>query len=166
MSDAREAGFTLIEVIVCVALVASACVAALAVLPTLVRATQRDLVRDAASGVAQLELERIRAATAYYPASGVTPNHAYALNPSASYATTAHVHRTMCGGNAATTDVPLAVSDTYVAATDTVTITVSYPPDPCRPQTLAQLSISARVPPSLTIPGSTVTVPIGDPAIQ
>jgi prepilin-type N-terminal cleavage/methylation domain-containing protein len=167
MDDAdREAGFTLIEVVVCVALLVTACVAGMSVLPTLVHASQGDVLRDGATGLARAAIERVRAATAYYPATGYVANHAYALNASSSYVATVHVHRGWCGANQTTTDVPMNVSLAYDAPTDTVTATVQYPHTACDPSVTAQVVVSAQLAPSALAPGTPVTTPIGDPSQQ
>ena len=161
-----EAGFSLVEVVVCVALLIAACAAGLGVLPTLVHASQRDVIRDAATGLARVAIERVRAATAYYPAGGVAANHAYALNASSSYTATAHVHRGWCNAVQTMTDVQLGVALAYDAPTDTVTATVQYPPDPCDAAVHSQVVVSAQLAPSVLAPGTTVTTPIGDPSRQ
>ena len=168
MRDDRsgEAGFTLIEVLICVALVVSGCVVVLGLLPTLVRASQADLLRDAATNIARAEIERARAATAYYPVSGFTASHAYALNATAAYATSAHVHRDYCGAGTATTDVPMNVSDAYTAADDALTVTVLYPNNPCIDLGKRTVVLTAQLAPSALIPGTTVSGTIGDPALQ
>ena len=162
----REAGFSLVEVIVCVALLIAACAAGLGVLPTLVHASQRDVLRDAATDLARVAIERVRAATAYYPPGGAAANHAYALNASSSYTATAHVHRGWCVAGRTTTDVPLSVALAYDAPTDTVTATVQYPPNPCDATERSQVVVSAQLAPSVLAPGTTVTTPIGDPSQQ
>jgi hypothetical protein len=108
----------------------------------------------------------VRAATAYYPATGYVANHAYALNASSSYVATVHVHRGWCRANQTTTDVPMTVSLAYDAPTDTVTATVPYPRTACDPSVAAQIVVSAQLAPSALAPGRPVITPIGDPAQQ
>src|ERR1700733_2199203 len=107
MTDrAPEAGFGLLEVIVCVALLIAGSVLALALLPSLARASQAQLLRGAATGIARNAIERARAAAAYYPAAGVadatarvatTADHAWVLAPATTYVAAARVHRALCG---------------------------------------------------------------------
>jgi prepilin-type N-terminal cleavage/methylation domain-containing protein len=163
---APDAGFSLIEVLVCVALLTAACVAGLGVVPTLVHGAQRAIVRDAATNLARLAIERARAATAYYPASGYSANHTYALGTSASYSAAVRVHRTWCNAHAPTTDIAMDVALAYDAALDTVTATVSYPRDPCDVTRTDRVVVSASLGPSAWAPGSTVTTAIGDPTQQ
>ena len=68
---AGEAGFSLLEVVVCVALLIAGSVIALALLPSLARASQAELLRGAATDIARNAIERTRAAAAYYPAGAV-----------------------------------------------------------------------------------------------
>jgi prepilin-type N-terminal cleavage/methylation domain-containing protein len=170
MTDAKnrsgEAGFTLVEVVVCVALLVAACVASLSVLPTLVRSAQSDVLRDAATNLARAAIERVRAATAYYPAGGYTANHGYALNPASSYIATVHVHRGWCDASHATTDVPMSVALAYDAPSDTVTATVDYPRIACDTTVQSQVVVSAQLAPSDLAPGTVVSTAIGDPAQQ
>jgi len=163
---ADDEGFSLVEVVICVGLVVAACVASLAVVPTLVRASQSGIMRDAATGLARVAIERVRAATAYYPSTGATATHAYALNPSASYAAAVHVHRGWCDATHATTDVPMSVALTYDASTDTVSATVSYPRQACSTALDAQVMLSAPLAPSALAPGTVIVAPIDDPAQQ
>ena len=143
MRTDSERGFTLVELVVCVALLVAAGAGALAVLPVLVRTAQGGIVRDAALDAGRNVLERTRAAAAYYPAAlvgdsasraGATADHRWALGVNASYVSAARILRPLCGAAAAGVDVPLAVASTYDAATDRLTVTVTYPRDPCAPR--------------------------------
>ncbi len=162
----EDAGFTLVETVVCVALLVAACVAALALVPTLVHASASGILRDAATNVARAEIERVRAAAAYAPSTGYTPGHAFALNATAAYATTAHVHRSLCAAAQATTDVAMNVAVAYAAATDAVTVTVDYPRNACDPTVRESVALVAQLAPSALAPGTAVTVPVDDPAQQ
>jgi len=167
MADvAPDEGFTLIEVVVCVALMVAACVAGLGVLPTLAHASQDDVLRAAATTIARTAIDRARAVSAYYPAGGYQPNHAYAFNPSSTYTAAAHVHRAFCGASGSTTDVAMTVQLAYDATTDTVSATVHYPRSPCDPTTTATVSVNAQLMPSLLLPGTSITTAIGDPTQQ
>jgi prepilin-type N-terminal cleavage/methylation domain-containing protein len=162
----RDAGFTLVEVVVCVALLAAACVASVSVLPTLVRASQSGVMRDAATNLARTALERVRAATSYYPASGYSADHSYALAPSASYVAAVRVHRGWCDSAQTSAVVAMTVSLAYDAASDTVTATVAYPRTACQTTVLDRVALSAQLAPSALAPGTPVTAAIGDPARQ
>jgi type II secretory pathway pseudopilin PulG len=178
-TDARgktaEAGFGLLELIVCVALALIGSVLALALLPSLGRASQAQLLRGAATGIARNAIERARAAAAYYPAAGVadatarvatTADHAWVLAPTASYVAAARVHRAFCGTAAATTDVPMTVNLTYDAPSDTLTVAVSYPPDPCAAATQATVSLAAQLAPAAYAPQTRLSQAVDDPARQ
>jgi type II secretory pathway component PulJ len=108
-----EGGFTLLELVVCVALLVASGAGALAVLPALARSAQAGIVRDAALEAARNVLERTRAAAAYYPAALVgdpaarattTADHRWALGANATYASAARIVRPLCGIAAATAD--------------------------------------------------------------
>lgn len=172
---ASEAGFGLLEVVVCTALLIAGCVLALALLPSLARASQTGLLRAAATGIARNAIERARAAAAYYPPAAVgdpaaraaaTANHAWALAPGATYVAAAHVHRAFCGGTALATDVPMSVALTYDAASDTLSAAVSYPPDPCAAAILSTVTLSAQLAPASYAPQTQLPAAIADPAVQ
>jgi len=170
-----EAGFGLLEVVVSVALVVLGSVFALALLPSLVRASQAELLRGAATGVARNAIERARAAAAYYPAGAVndpaaraatTADHAWVLQSAAAYTAAVHVHRAFCGSAAATTDVPMDVSLLYDAPSDTLTVAVSYPRNPCVPAGRATVSLAGELAPSSYAPQTQLPAAIADPARQ
>jgi Tfp pilus assembly protein PilV len=172
---ASEAGFGLLEVIVCVALLVAGCVMTLSLVPPIVRGSQSGMMRAAATGVARNAIERIRAASAYYPPAivsepatraAVTANHIWVLQPAGQYVAAARIRRAVCGGTAATTDVPLPVSMAYDAASDTVTVSVSYPPNPCVPSATSTVTLSAQLAPAAYAPQTQLPAAIADPAAQ
>jgi Tfp pilus assembly protein PilV len=172
---AGEAGFSLLEVVVCVALLIAGSVIALALLPSLARASQAELLRGAATDIARNAIERTRAAAAYYPAGAVadaaarsatTADHAWVLQPRATYAAAARVHRRFCGTAAATTDVAMQVTMTYDAASDTLSVAVSYPPDPCNAATQSVISLAAQLAPASYAPQTQLPAAIADPVLQ
>lgn len=172
---ASEAGYSLLEVAVCVALLIAGSVLALALLPSLARASQAGLLRGAAGDIARNAIERARAAAAYYPAAAVadpqaraatTADHAWVLQPSATYVAAAHVHRAFCGTTAATSDVSMSVAMTYDAPSDTLTVAVSYPPNPCDTATRSAISFSAQLAPAGYAPQTRLPSAIADPALQ
>lgn len=175
MTASDERGFTLIELVVCVALLFGGAVVALSLLAPLARASQAGLIRGAATEIARNALERARAAAAYYAPAAVsdpaarataTSNHAWVLAPGATYAAAARVHRAFCGGSSPTTDVPVLVTSVYAAATDRLTVTVAYPPDPCTPQTTTTVTLAATLAPAQYAPQTQLTTTIADPAYQ
>lgn len=170
-----EAGFGLLEVIVCVALLVAGSVFALALLPSLMRASQAGLLRAAATELARNAIERARAAAAYYPPGGLadpatravtTADHAWALASGANYAAAARVRRALCGTSAAATDVPMNVTLAYDAPSDVLTVAVAYPPDPCVPATRSSITLSAQLAPAGYAPQTRLPSAIADPALQ
>jgi type II secretory pathway pseudopilin PulG len=163
---AHDEGFSLIEVVVCVALLIAATVAGLGVLPALAHASQAGIVRDAATTIARAALERVRAATAYYPAAGYQPDHTYALNAAATYTVAAHVHRAFCTTRETTTDVPMQVQLAYDAPADTLTATVRFPRNGCDATMNDSIAVTAQLAPSALAPGTSVSNSVGDPTQQ
>jgi Tfp pilus assembly protein FimT len=170
-----EAGYSLLEVVMCVALLIVGSVLALALLPAVARASQSQLMRGAATDIARNAIERARAAAAYYPPGAVadplaraatTAGHGWALAPAASYTAAAHVHRSFCGTAAATSDVAMRVTMTYDAPGDTLTVAVSYPPNPCDTATQSAISLSAQLAPASYAPQTQLPSAIADPALQ
>jgi Tfp pilus assembly protein PilV len=170
-----EAGFGLLEVIVCVALLTAGCVLTLALLPAVVRASQIGLVRGAATDVARNAIERVRAAGAYYPPAAmsdpstraaVTTNHAWALQPAAGYVAAARIEHALCGATGTTTDVALPVAIAYDALHDTLSVTVTYPPDPCVLAAMRSITLTAQLAPAAYAPQTQVPATIADPATQ
>jgi type II secretory pathway pseudopilin PulG len=172
---AGERGYSLLELLICVGLLVAGCVLALALLPGLVRRSQAELMRDAATQVARNAIERVRAAAAYYPAGAVsdpaaravtTADHAWALLPAASYLAAARVHGALCGSASPSTDVPMNVALRYDAPSDTLTVAVSYPPDPCAASVQATVSLAAQLAPASYAPQTVLQSAIADPALQ
>jgi Tfp pilus assembly protein PilV len=176
MIDRREDGFGLLEVIVCVALLVTGSVVALALVPPIVRASQAGLTRIAATDIARNAIERMRAASAYVPPAltadaavraNALAQHGWVLAPAATYVAAARIRRALCGNVAvATSDVPMTVTTAYDAASDTVTVAVAYPPNPCLPATIATVTLSARLTPAAFVPQSAITSALADPAVQ
>jgi type II secretory pathway pseudopilin PulG len=170
-----EAGFGLLELVVCIALLIAGSVLALGLLPSLARASQSGLMRVAAAGIARNAIERARAAAAYYPAGAVadpaartltTADHAWVFVPRASYAAAVRVHRALCGTTAATTDVPMTVTQTYDAPSDVLTVAVAYPPNPCVVAARSTLTLSAQLAPASYAPQTRLPAAIADPSTQ
>ena len=172
---AAEAGFTLIEVLVCVALLVMGSVLALAVFPSIARASQTDLVRDAATGIARNAIERTRAVAAYYPAAGVldatarattTADHAWAIGTTFRANVAARFHRSFCAAHGATTDVAMTLTTTYDRSSDTLVASVQYPPDPCDLTRQAQVTLTTQLAPAGYAPRTELRTPIADPDRQ
>jgi len=172
---AAEAGYSLLEVVMCVALLVAGSALALALLPGLARASQAQLLRGAAGEVARNAIERARAAAAYYPPGAVTDpraraaataGHAWVLAPTVTYAAAARVHRAYCGTAAATSDVSMSVTMSYDAPSDTLTVTVAYPPNPCDASAQSAVSLSAQLAPAAYAPQTQLPTAIADPALQ
>jgi Tfp pilus assembly protein PilV len=171
----HEAGFSLLEVIVCTGLLIAGAVLALAALPALARGSQTQVMREAATTVARNAIERARAAAAYDPPAAMADSaqraataatHAWALAPATTYASAVRVRRALCGGANASTDIAFDVTLTYDAASDAVTASVAYPPDPCAAQTRATVALTAVLAPAALAPQTRMLAPIADPAQQ
>lgn len=175
-TERDEGGYSLVELVVCIALLVTVAVAALGTLPVLARQAQAGLVRDAATDVARNALERVRAAVAYYPAALVadpasrrtaTADHRWALSASAAFASAARLARPPCGAATAPADIPLAVTTTYDATLDRLTVTVAFPRDPCTNGSGSDtVSASATLAPAQYAPQTELEAAIGDPALQ
>ena len=171
-----EAGTSLVELLVCVALLVAGTVIALGGLPALARSAQAGVVRDVATEVARNAIERVRAAGAYAPPAlvadpatraAVVANHGWAIAASASFASVARIRRSLCGSAGASVDVPLQVTTTYDAGTDRFAVSVAYPRDPCDPASPeATVTLAATLAPAQYAPQTLLRVPIGDPARQ
>jgi Tfp pilus assembly protein PilV len=170
-----EAGFSLIEAVICIALLACGCVAALAAFPPLIRNAEAGIVRAAATSIARNAIERVRAAVAYDPPGAVldpatraatTANHAWALAATSTYRTTARFSRSLCGTASATTDVPMTVTTTYAASADMLTVTVQYPRSPCVPSNLTSVSLATPLAPAADAPQTTLRTGVADPERQ
>ena len=152
-ADESERGFSLIEVVLCVALLAAGSLAALGVLPGLVRSSQAGLLRNAAAEVGRNAIERVRAAVAYYPAdagAGDVANasdHRWAFDPggTSTYVAAVRVHRSFCGSARPITDVPMSVSMSYDRPTDTIRVSVDYAANPCDGSVRSTIAMSAAV---------------------
>ncbi len=170
-----EDGFTLIELVVCVALLVLGIVVALNLFATVVRHSQDGIMRDAALAVAHNAVERSMAAAAYLPAdagsssttqAAEVSNHGWALSATpATYNASVRINRATCS-QPAPFDVALPVTVTYTQATDTLLVTVQYPPDPCDTTTLQSVALTQVLPPAQYAPGTQIVTPIDDPAVQ
>lgn len=170
-----EAGFTLIELVVCIALLVLGIVVALNLFAAVVRHSQDGIMRDAALSVAHNAVERSLAAAAYFPPnvgssaatqSADVADHGWALSATpATYSASVRLNRSTCG-RPAPFDVALPVTVTYTPATDTLLVQVQYPPDPCDTTTLQSVALSHVLPPAQYAPGTRITTTVSDPALQ
>jgi type II secretory pathway pseudopilin PulG len=172
-AERGERGFGLLELVVCTGILVLGCVLALAVLPALARGSQAGILRDAATGVARNAIERARAAAAYAPPQRVADpalraatlaTHAWAFVPAATAAAAVHVERGWCG--ARSSDIALTVTSAYDAPSDTLTVSVAYPADPCTAGQTATVTLAAQLAPAAYAPQTALDAPVDDPAVQ
>lgn len=171
-----EDGFTLIELVVAVGILAMGCVVTLALLPSLLHQSESGLLRAAATTLAQDQIVRVSAAVAYYPPRTVfdpvsrartTTNHAWALNLSATATDVVRLRRSLCAAGGATTDVPMSVSSTYDPNADVVVVTVGYPHTVCDPGAARDsVTLTAQLAPAQYAPQTVLQATILDPATQ
>lgn len=162
-----ERGFTLLELIVALAIVTVAVAAGAGAVASVARNALSGTVRDAALMAADNALARARAAAAYVPPGAASPaaaaaDLAWALAPQSSYSAGVRIEG-LCGEPSRVLRLP--VQTLFDAATSRFTVTVLYPRDPCAsgsPQTQAVLSVV--VPPAVYPPGTVLRHAIAPPA--
>lgn len=167
-----EDGFSLLEVLVCSALLAAASVAALGVLPALVRRAEAGVVRSAALATARNALVRARAAAAYLPAAAAgdaagrraaSADRSWAFVATASFASAVQLRRAPCGN----ATVPLDVVVSYDASSDRLSVRVAYPRDPCDPASPRdEAALATGFAPALDAPCTLTALAAPDPALQ
>ena len=164
-----DAGFTLLEVVCCVAVLAIGIAGTLGAVAAVVRNAENGATRDVALMVAENALARARAAALYVPAAQPSPdaavaNASWALRSSASYTAGATVlGPALCGSGTAT--FALAVSTTYGAASNAFTVTVTYPQNPCSPSGPAtSVTLTQTLPTPHYAPGTQLVRTIAPPA--
>jgi prepilin-type N-terminal cleavage/methylation domain-containing protein len=169
MSRTSESGFTLLELTVCVAILALASAATLGGLAAVARGAAPQATRDAALMVAENALARARAATAYLPANGTAAANVQSLAWALQTGTTTYdagaklLAPSLCGASAPLV-LTLPVSVTYDGA-QTVQVTVTYPRDPCAAAgARASVTLSTTLPPPVFAPGTRLTRTIAPPA--
>jgi len=162
-----EAGFTLIELVLCVAIIALAGAATLGALAAVARNATPGVTRDVALMVAENALARARAAAAYVPLGTGTaasdPAAAGLLNAGTQhYLGGAQVRgNDLCGADAVRT-LQLPVTTSYAA--NVFTVTVRYPRNPCTTTADATLTESETLAPPLYLPGHVVSRAVAVPA--
>jgi prepilin-type N-terminal cleavage/methylation domain-containing protein len=170
-----EAGFTLIELVVCLAIFAVAGAATIGAVAAVARNAVPNVTRDAALMVAENTLVRARAAAAYVPlASGVAP-----VDPVAANLITAQTQQftagarlranDLCGSHQQSRTLRLPVTTSY--ASNIFTVRVTYPRNPCTASSgvvssadQAVLTLSTTLAPPLYVPGHVITRNVGVPA--
>ncbi|HEY0613582.1 MAG TPA: prepilin-type N-terminal cleavage/methylation domain-containing protein [Candidatus Elarobacter sp.] len=172
-----ERGFTLLELVLCVAIIASAAAAALGACAAIARNASPGAARDVALMVAENALARARAAVAYVGSPvqdgpALLADRSWALAPgSSSYVAGARLRGAApCGANGAA-DLRLPVTTAYDAANERFTVVVRYPRDPCRAlaagaiegTNAATVALAETLPPSVYPPGQAVHRDIAPP---
>jgi type II secretion system protein I len=172
-----ERGFTLLELLVCMAIVAVTTAATLGAFAALARNATPGTVRDLALMTAENALARARAAVAYASSStqdgpALLGDRSWALTPGETrYVAGAQLRPGSCG-NSAPAMLQLPVVATYDPPNERFTVTVTYPRDPCRVASdgtipagdAASAQLAETLPPSVYPPGQTVHRDISTPA--
>jgi Tfp pilus assembly protein FimT len=172
MTNRSEAGFTLLEVTVSTALIATVIIAAVGMFANVAREAEPDRTRDLATQEARNQLTYARAAVAYAPASETnvdttalatfSATRTWALSPGDhTFTTTARLLTpgSYCGQSALGITVPLTVNTNYqeTSGSHTFTVVVTYPPNPCVPATTSTVTLSEELGPVAFVPGTVVT---------
>ena len=173
-----ERGFTLLEVLVCVAILAVVSAAACGAFAALARNATPGTVRDVALMAGENALARARAAVAYasspsQDASALLAGRTWALQPGdTAYVAGAQLRAGALCGAAEPRTLRLPVTATYDAANERFTVVVTYPRDPCRvasdgtipPGDAATVTLAETLPPSAYPPGQTIHRDVAPPA--
>jgi prepilin-type N-terminal cleavage/methylation domain-containing protein len=168
-----ERGFSLLEVIVCVALFALASAATAGVVAAIARNASPGVTRDAAAMVAENVMARARAATAYASSSTADGTTLIADRTWGLIGTTQRfdagaqiVAPAVCGGPSPAT-LSLTVTTNFDPGTQRFTVSVLYPRDPCAAladANAATLELETTLPPPVYPPGQTLTRDVFTPA--
>ncbi len=175
---AHERGFTLLELVAAVGVLALGGAATAGAFAALARNAAPGAARDAALTVAENALARARAAVAYVPTpapdgSAAAADRSWALTPGeTSYLAGAQLRGAAPCGTAAATTLRLPVTAAFDAPTQRFTVVVTYPRDPCAvasdgtiPAAQAEtVTLSETLPPSTYAPGQTLTRDVAVPA--
>ncbi|GAC1622342.1 MAG: hypothetical protein NVS4B13_12300 [Candidatus Elarobacter sp.] len=172
-----ERGFTLLELTVCVAVLALASASALGAFAAVARNATPGATRDAALTIAENALTRARAAVAY---ASSPSRDGTALLADRSWALARGETRYVVGAElrggapcgAATLRLRLPVTVTYDAPGERFTVVVTYPRDPCRVASdgtipagdAATVTLAETLPPSVYPPGQTIYRDVSPPA--
>jgi prepilin-type N-terminal cleavage/methylation domain-containing protein len=163
----REAGFTLIELVLCMAILALVGAATVGAFAAIARNAMPAVTRDAALMVAQNALVRARAAAAYapvtMPGTPSDPVTANLLNAGTQqYIAGAQLLANDLCGTGTPRTLQLPVTTNYAA--NVFTVTVRYPRNPCSSTNDATLSESETLPPPLSLPEHGVARTVAVPA--
>lgn len=172
-----ERGFTLLEVLVCVAVLAIASAATAGAFAALARNATPGTARDVALMAAENALARARAAVAYasspaQDASALLAARTWALRPGETgYVAGAQLRAGTCG-DAAPRTLRLPVAAAYDPPTERFTVVVTYPRDPCRvgsdgsipADDAATVTVAQTLPPSVYPPGEPIHRDVAPPA--
>ena len=173
-----ERGFTLLELLVCVGILAAASAATAGAFAAVARNAGPPAARDAALMVAENALVRARAAIAYAssPAQdgpALLRDRSWGLVPGTTqYVAGAHLRAAAMCATGAPLLLRLPVATAYDPASERFTVVVTYPRDPCRvggDGTIATdgartVSLTETLPPSAYVPGQTVHRDVPTPA--
>jgi prepilin-type N-terminal cleavage/methylation domain-containing protein len=171
-----EAGFTLIELVVCLAILAVVGAATIGAVAAVARNAVPNVTRDVALMVAENTLVRARAAAAYVPqatgAAPVDPATANLISAQPQQFTAGAQLRAsdLCGSHQQSRTLRLAVATSYAA--NVFTVRVTYPRNPCAAAPggavgaadEASVTLSATLAPPLYVPGHVITRTVGVPA--
>ena len=173
-----ERGFTLLEVLVCVAILAIVSAATFGAFAAVARNATPGTARDVALMAGENALVRARAAVAYaaspsQDASTMLAGRTWTLQPGATeYVAGAQLRAGALCGSAEPRTLRLPVAATYDAANERFTVVVTYPRDPCRvasdgtipPGNAATVTLAETLPPSVYPPGQTIHRDVAPPA--
>lgn len=173
-----ERGFTLLEVLVCVAILAIVSAATAGAFAAVARNATPGTSRDVALMVGENALARARAAVAYasspaQDASALLAARTWALRPGETdYVSGAQLRASAMCGAAGTRTLRLPVAATYDAANERFTVVVTYPRDPCGVASdgtiaagnAATVTLAETLPPSVYPPGQTIHRDVAPPA--
>lgn len=173
-----ERGFTMLELVLCVGILAMASAAALGAFAALARNASAGASRDAALMVAENALARARAAVAYASSASqdgtaLLGDRSWALSPArTSFVAGAQLRSSAQCGSAAPPVLRLPVTTAYDAANERFTVVVTYPRDPCaaaldgsiQAANAATVTLSETLPPSVYPPGQVIHRDVATPA--
>jgi prepilin-type N-terminal cleavage/methylation domain-containing protein len=173
-----ERGFALLEVLVCVGLLAIASAATMGALAALARNAGPAAARDAALMIAENTVARARAAIAYASSPSqdgpaLLADRSWGLHPGESdFVAGAQLQAAALCGSGAPLTVKLPVAATYDASNERFTVVVTYPRDPCRVAgdgsmaigDTATVTLTQTLAPSVYPPGQVVHRDVQPPA--
>ncbi|HEY0381687.1 MAG TPA: prepilin-type N-terminal cleavage/methylation domain-containing protein [Candidatus Elarobacter sp.] len=173
-----ERGFTLLEVLVCIAILALVSAATFGAFAAVARNATPGTARDLALMAGENALARARAAAAYasspsQDASTLLAARTWALRPGVTaYVAGARLRAGASCGQTAPRTLRLPVATTYDAANERFSVVVTYPRDPCRVASdgtvpaddAATVTLAETLPPSVYPPGETIHRDVAPPA--